>query len=79
MRKFYVTREEAVALGFTHYGSYFRLPCYLKIEGKDLFVLEKYPLLGWMIPVIAVIENTIGLIIDPSGDQFIRIVVNGRI
>ena len=79
MQKFYVTKEEAVALGFNYHGSYFRMPCYLKLEGKDLCVLEKYPLLGWLVPVIAAIENTIGLIMNPNGEQFFRIVVKGKI
>lgn len=75
----FVGTEEAKNMGFTHHGSYYGFPCYLNLDGGGVAVMEKVPLLGWVIPVISAIENTIGLIIKPYEEQGFVFTVKGEL
>ena len=58
--KLQTTNEEAVALGFTHEGSYWGLPVYigdLEFRGvASVQVIVKYSFTDWLFTLISVVE-----------------------
>lgn len=59
--KLRITRDEAVALGFTHEGAFSFLPIWAKdIETEAPLLWAKYPPTEWLFPVVAFFQETFG-------------------
>lgn len=69
----FMSKQEALSLGYTNHGKYFGLPVYLADDGPGLMVTAKCKWLNWAVDVIATVEGILRDTFrpqDPPGFQF---------
>ena len=76
----WMTEDEAISEGFTHYGSYFGIPIYLgDPDSEDLLVAAKHE---WLEPVMTLfhyIEGFIAGVFYPEEEPAFQFLVKGKI
>ena len=74
----YTTKQQAIELGMTHYGTYYSIPIYLKgVFSGDITVMAKWRPIDCLISVVAQIEMFMRPLVFPDEEPVFQFVVFG--
>lgn len=75
----YITKKKALALGFTHHGSYWGIPVYMDNDEYCPLICAKWIPLYCIFPLVETIEYILFFIVFQHEETYFRFTKKGKI